>query len=343
VSSKPIVEEMGCYRINGKTLRASDGALLVQVELVEDTELNCTVPAAGLKTLLKDLKCDDVSLKLDGGKLTVVADKVRGRFTLASGPGVLDDLKFGAAAWRPATPAFKTAVRMCRFAASRDASKGVYCGVILKGDSALATDKIRIAMFKTKEDLSSEPIILPAEAAALLDKRAVDIDQWAAEGGTVYFRGKGVTWGSRMSAGEYTSKVWAYVEKSAELLDKVDLPKTMTEMLQRHLDQQSSAMDMDRAVTVAISGKELKIASTDGVRYEMEETAEIAEAASGGLKFEIHPQCLIDILSTTGVMKYDSLSTTTADGKVQLRTPFVAFQATLPEGDYSYLTTIEGK
>jgi len=347
VSNKPIVEEMGCYRIKGKTLRTSDGSLLVQVELEEDTGLDCTVPAAGLKKLLKDLKHDDVTLKIDKGKLTVMADRVRGRFALAAQAdneeNLLDKLTFDADDWKPATAAFKAAVKTCRFAASRDTSKGVYCGVILKGPNALATDRIRIAGFKAKEELSAEAVVLPAEAAALLDRRAEEIEEWSISNNTVYFRGKGITWGSRIPAGEYTNKVWGYVDKASELSDKVEFPEAITDILQRHLDQQSEVMDLDRAVTIAISDKELNVSSTDGVRYEMEETADLAGSATGEIKFEIHPQCLLDILSTTSTMLYDASSSEDKKGKTQLKTPFVAFIADTPEGEFRYLTTIEGK
>jgi len=348
VSSKPIVEEMGCYRIRGKNLRASDGALLVQVELSEDTGLDCTVPASGFKKLLKDLKQDDVTLKIDKGKLAVVVDRVRGRFALATSSdknkNLLDDLSFDAETWQPATAQLKAAVKMCRFAASKDVSKGVYCGVILKdGNAALATDKLRIGWFRAKTDISAESVVLPAAATALLDKRAAEIEEWAVSNGTIYFRGKGVTWGSRIPAGDYTSKVWEYVKMVDDLKDKVELPASMLDMLRRHLDQQSEVLEMDRAVTLAFSGKELKVASTDGVRYEMEETAELAEAVAAEFAFEIKPQCLIDILATTSTMLYDATSSKDGDGNTQLKTPFVAFRALTAEGEHRYLTTIEGK
>ena len=337
VSTKPIVEEMGCYRINGKNLRASDGALLAQVVLDEDTGLDCTVPAAGIGKFLKDLKADAVDFKLEQGKLTVTAGKVRGSFALAAGPGVLDDLKFDVTEWTPATPALKDAIRRARFTSSTDATKGVYTGVLVKGDSNIATDKIRIASFKAKAgELSSGPVIFPAPAAELLDKRAADVDAWAAVGGMIYLRGKGITWGCQAPVGDFTDKVWTYVTMAEEKLTaSVDLPEGLAAALRRHLDQQGNVMELDREVTLTIAGKSVTLSSTDGSRYEIVEELDLAEAAARDVKFAIHPQCLLDILTTTRKMRYGG----DAAGGV----PFVAFVAEVEHGTFRYLTTVEVK
>jgi len=358
VAAKPIVEEMGCYRICGKTLRTTDGALLVQAELAETTGLDCTVPAAGLKALLKDLGDDDVVLKIDGNKLAVATDRVRGRFALATGPGVLDDLSFDADEWRPVTPALKEAVRRCRFAASGDSAAGAYTGVLVGEDYVIATDKVRIAWFKVKAGkarrkpaggdrpkatpLSAEPVVLPAELAAVMDRHADAVEEWAVAGGTVYLRGGGVTWGAQLLQGKFTEKAVWYVGESDKMGERLELPADTDAIVRRHLDQQSEVMDMDREVELEVDGTKMTVRSTDGVRYELEETVALPTEA-GRFVFAIHPQCLLDTLATTHTMRYDPSTVEGEKGEACPVFPFVAFVHDGDQGEFRYLATVEVK
>ena len=341
-AAKPVVEEMGCYRINGNTLRATDGALLVQAELAETTGLDCTVPASGLKALLKDLKDDDVVLKIDGNKLAVATDRVRGRFALATGPGVLDDLSFDADGWRPATPALKEAVRRCRFAASGDAAAGVYSGVLVAGDCVIATDRVRIARFRAKAEMSPEPVVLPAELAEVLDRRAGEIEEWAVAGGTAYLRGGGVTWGARLLQGKFTDKAAWYADEADKMAERLELPADTDAVVRRHLDQQGEVMDLDREVELEVDGAGMTVRSTDGVRYELEETVGLA-ADAGKFCFSAHPQCLLDTLATTRVMRYDPSIVKNEKGEACPVFPFVAFVQAGDLGEFRYLATVEIK
>jgi len=356
VAAKPIVEEMRCYRIYGKTLRTTDGALLVQAELAESTGLDCTVPAAGFKALLKDLPDEEVILKIDGNKLAVVTDRVRGRFALATSPGVLDDLSFDADTWRPATAALKEGVKRCRFAASGDAAAGVYSGVLVDGDSVLATDRVRIARFKVKAGkkrrkpaggdlpkavpLSPEPVVLPAELAAVLDRRSTDIEEWAVVGGTAYLRGGGVTWGAQLLQGKFTEKAAWYVGESDKMKERLELPVSIGDAIHRHLDQQGEVMDLDREVELEVDGSSMTVRSTDGVRYELEETMALPTEA-GNFKFAVHPQCLLDTLATTHTMRYDSTTVKNDKGEPCPVFPFVAFVHEGDLGEFRYLATVE--
>jgi len=345
VAAKPVVEEMGCYRINGNTLRTTDGALLVQAELAESTGLDCTVPAPGLKALLKDLPDEDVVLRIDGNKLTVVTDRVRGRFALATGPGVLDNLSFDADEWRPATPALKEAGRRCRFAASGDAASGVYGGVLVAEDYTIATDRVRIARFRAKPPaapLSPEPVILPAELAEVLDRQAATIEEWAVVGGTAYLRGGGVTWGARLLQGKFTEKAAWYIGESDKMQQRLELPPDTDAVVWRHLDQQGEVMDLDREVELEVKGKEMTIRSTDGVRYELEETVALPVEA-GSFRFTVHPQCLLDILATTHTMRYDPSTVKNDKGEDCPVFPFVAFVHEGDLGEFRYLATVEVK
>lgn len=328
VSAKPLTEEMGCYRIAGKTMRASDGIMLVQVELEEDTGLDVTVPAPNLFGLLKGLSVEDVALVVENGKLAVRTDRTVGRFALASGPGVLDSLDFAVDAWRDCPEGLKAGVAAVRLSASRDASRPVYCGVLVKGDSVLASDSIRIDAFKAKEVLNEEAVVLSADAAALLAKRAVEVKRWAVKGGTTYFKTDSVVFGCRNVVGEYTAKVWPFLEKADGLGSRVEFPEVSRNILKRHTDQQGSILEMDREVDVALASRTLTVRSTDGVRYELEETAELAGDAPA-FRFKVHPQCLYDILGQTKQMRY-------ADSEF-----FVAFVMDLPTGQRRYLTTVE--
>ena len=328
VSAKPIVEEMGCYRVDGKTLRASDGQSLVQAELPETTGLDLTVPAGNFYKLLKGLSAEDVSLELKDGKLVVCTDRAVARFPLASGPGVLDELDFGVEEWKPCPDALKLGVRSCRHSVSGNASRGVYCGVLVKDDSVLASDGIQISRFLAKEEMFPGSLVLPAGAAALLDRNHRDVDAWAVKNGTVYWRTGRAVYGAKLMEGAYTEKVWGFLERSSELGMKVALPADLVDILRVHNDQQADIPEQDRSVTVEIKGGELAVRSSDGVRYNLEMTAALAEAV-GDMSFIVHPQCLLGILGTTREMLCGPDHN------------FVAFVDDGDLGEHRFLTTVQ--
>ena len=330
VAGKPILAEQGCYRIKGKTLRASDGVSLVQAELDEDTGLDCTVPASHLYKLIKGLGNPDVMLTVtEDNKLAVKTDKVRGRYALEAGPGMLDDLDFAVDTWADCPDGLKSGVAKCRFAASKDSSRQVYCGVLVKGDSVLASDGIRIACLKAKVQLSEQPVILSADAAALLDRKATEIKQWGVKGGSVYFKADGVIYGCRNVVGNYTDKVWAFLTKSDTLDKRLTFPAIARDVIVRHMDQMTEVLEMDREVEVKVDGKTMIVHSTDGVRYDLEEELELATPLDVPVQLKAHPACLADILTTTKEMRY-------ADGVI-----FVAFVTETAAGEFRYLTTVE--
>ncbi|KKN89661.1 hypothetical protein LCGC14_0235070 [marine sediment metagenome] len=332
VATNPIQEEMGDFRVSGNTLRAADGLIMVQVKMDEDTGLDCRVPAAPVYKLLTSSTMDEIELSANDGKLVVKADKhkLRGSYSIQEEAPYLDDLKFDVEEWQDIPKGMISGIRMCRFAASKDASRGVLLGILLEGKDIIAADGFRIAQYQMGTDVGG-PYVLSPELIAQVVHYGETITGWAVVDNVAYFKvGDDTIVAGRCLEGQYPPAKEFLQE--AKTLDKTFvLPEELVEVLNRHDKQLTEVALEDREVTVTIDGGTVKISSTDDVTYELEETlgeGDGDETDGAKLKFSITPTFLAQVLKESRKMRFDDKS------------KFICFKSR-DEGKFTYLATVE--
>ncbi|MFH1265069.1 MAG: hypothetical protein ABIK89_05035 [Planctomycetota bacterium] len=314
VADKPLVPEMGDLRIKDQSIVATDGLVWTRVALEESSGVDCRAPAEKLLRLLRSLTAEDVELKQDAGNLIVEAGRVVGTFSVSTEPSMLDELDFEVEAWVPIPADFLEGIKLCRFAASRDASQGAVSGVLLTKGRAVASDGFKIAVRFCKGSPPADgPVVLSGELADYIASVAAEVESWAVRGETALFRLKGgAVIGGKTLTGQFPDL--SEPIKAAKALDgKLELPEDVSASLRRHIGQLDGVPEHDRQVTVAAEGGELIVSSTDGATYKLRETLVLEKPMETPVSFQVNPTLLTEIVGRTRTMGYDEKS------------PFVAF------------------
>jgi len=324
VAGSPITPEMADFRVKADTLRSTDGQMMVQVKLAESTGLDCRIPAKQFYKLLSSLKTEDIELRAEDGRLRIGNKNLKGLYQVADEGGLLDNLDFDVEKWTELPEGFLKGIKLCKFAVSRDVSRGPLCGIHIRGDAFTASDGFRIANFRCGSEMSTGPIVIPVDVAAQLERYGEDVNGWAVKKDVVYFRiGEDTIIAGKLLVGDYPDAA-QFIEDSAKLKDSMVFPEETTNTLRRHLDQQNDIQVLDKEVTISVDGNILTVSSTDGVRYELEETLELEDAVKP-MSFKIHPGALMGILERTRRMWFDDSSR------------FVVFR----DENFTYLTVID--
>ena len=329
VANSPLSAEMGTFRFAGDTLRATDGLTMIQVKLPESTGLDCCIPAPKFRKLLDTLSGDEINIEQDGDDVKVKAGKVRAKYKALIEPGLLDNLDFEVNDWKPMDKPLIRAIKLARFAASLDASRGPLCGILLDTGGVLASDGFRIAHAKPLEaTLAGDPFVLTLDLAAQVDKYSDKITGWARKDDIIYFRiGDDTIVAGKRVVGQYPDAL-EFLEQAKDLADQVVFPEATRESLSRHLEQQADVPELDRDVEIKLAGNELTI-SSGSTGYSLEETLELDGEVGSKIRFKIHPRFLSDILGRSRRMKYDS------------EAKFILFEADVDDVEFSYLATVE--
>ena len=325
IASNPIIQEMSCIRFKDDILTTTDGLSMIRVKLEESTGLDCLVPATAIYKLLNSIKDDEIEFILKDDKLSVKGKKILATYNVSSEASLLDNLDFEIEEWLEASKDMIKGIKLCRFAASNDASRGPLQGILLQNKNVLAADGNRIACFECEKDIGTQPNVITMDLANQIATHQDNITGWAIKKDIVYIKiNDNTIIASKLLAGVYPDAL-KFIEEGKKLHAKVVLPTETSESLQRHAEQQSEIPTLDREVKLTFNGKELSVASGDNITYEITETIELETEIETSFGFKIHPDFLKDILNRTHAMKYN-------DSDI-----FVAFES----GQFKYLTTIE--
>ena len=311
-------DDAGCFRLKGSEVWASDSRIAVRAPLGFDSGLDCLAPADRLVKLLRDLTGDELEVEQAEGELKIKAGRSRVSYKLRDGGGG----KLDAVAWPTEalpwtyTADLDKALRLCRFAASRDASKGPLCGVHVGPAACTATDSYRIAQHACAGHMASPQrrrraegqeaeittVILPPEIVGVLDKQQAKPTAWGLVGGTAAFACGSATVLCQTLAGDYPA-VDQFLLAGSDLPEAIELPAGLAGALRRHAAQLADIDDLDKEVAISLDGPRLLITSTDGVVYSQEEDMDLA-AAAGKVAFRANPLFLADALEMTRQFNY---------------------------------------
>jgi len=300
VATKAILEDYLCFRLTDSSIRATDG--LVQIELKTDkfAGLDTAIPAKRFFTLLSGLTDDDITLEKTGDELKVKAGRVKGTFKLQAESGALDSLDFDVEEWQPVPEGLLRGLRACSFAVSRDASRGVMCGINVNGNACVATDSIRIVRDTGETTYTETPVIVPPRIVKLLDKYGSEIDGWAVKRDVVYFKVGDVVIGGKCLLGDYPP-VEDFLK--VELPSVVKFPDGVEQAVDLHCKMLADDPDDDKEVKLTFAGNKLMMSSGDAA-CEFTQEFDLAEEV-GEMSFSVHPTLLGDALARSAEMKFE--------------------------------------
>ena len=333
VGRKPTVEEFGQVHFRDDAIVAGDGCRCAKVALA--TGLRCGVVAGCLAAVLRNMSSPYIGLTLDGDRLHLQAGRTSTTFAVSVKPNTLDEQAWGSdAEWSPIPDGLIGAMNLVGFAASRDINTGVHCGALFRGDRVVATDRAQIASVRL--DAASHPdMVLDRSNIKLLTSYRDRLTHYCVQGEWSVFSGDRLTFAFRHPPGQYTDKVFHYLELSRRLAHSIVLPAGLEAAVRRLLVTQTGVKDIDRELTLEIAGGELRMSATDGVHMKSSETLPLRGLAQP-VTLAISPAHLLNGLRLSRRMHYD----TTRDSNSDLpEFPLVAFRSAGME----YLASVEHK
>ena len=175
-------------------------------------------------------------------------------------------------------------------------SKQVMTCVCLKGNTFVASDMFRIAKFEAKNDLPIETLI-PAKTVREIvsfkpEKMAKGLGGW------VHFKNSdGVLFSCRIMADKYPEVNHLFAVKGK----KVELPKTMPDILERVSVFTSGDTQTDERVGIKFTKNKMIVESSSDVGW-IKETEKI-DYSGQELDFIVSPYLFRDIVKTNYTMK----------------------------------------
>jgi len=328
VSSKPILDEMGDFRIADKVLRSSNGLTQTQVTLPEPTGLNLRVKADKFFRLLRSLPDDDITMSVEGNDLTIKGGKSTAKYVTSPAAEYLDGLDFDIPSWNPLPKGLVKGLKLCVESASGDVRRGVLCGALADGEWLVGSDGYRISRIPAKLPLE-KPVVLTADLVRQVFGHSASVDGWAVKGDVMYFKvGESAIVAGKLITGDYPD-VKPFFAEAEKLAGTVTLPESLKAGLKRHLEQQGELPTASQDMLVKLDGDEITTTSTDKTTYSLTETAKLDKAVEKKLSFKVHPAVLLEILDRTRAMRYEP------------GLEFVLFENTMDDGTFQYLACVE--
>ncbi len=294
-------------KVTGNLVEGTDGSIKIETTMRQDIGMNFCVNAGGFLGLLGTLKCEDIELNLEKGKLLITTTKLEGEFKL------IDEADFPTIVFSDALvelkdgPGLNEALTMCKVGVSLDETSGVLCGVIFEtpdeagNDFLYSCDRFRILRAKWKNPFSSK-FSVPIKFIDILQKRMEEVmkvdyvnDRFQVE----------LCDGTRMStlvhAGEFQPLGSFFPDADAEFI-QIGFGEDFKVIFERHI-QFLKGMDMvDKEVEITTKGKVCTLKSHAHQLGVLEETVEIDSDAEVSLR--INPVFLEKILTKVSSFRY---------------------------------------
>lgn len=186
---KGIAREMTHYRVQDRTIRATDGRLTAGLPF--DCDGNFLVPGRELAKLLSRMP-NEPELTLADGTVTVRSGRFRGTITTLP-PEQWDYPGVDASAWLPLPPDLPVLLRSLRPFVSDNAIQAWAMGVALEGGWCYATNNVVLAGAPCA-GLGDASVILPVWAIDFLLSRTDSLVEWMWAPTYVAFRWDNGAW-----------------------------------------------------------------------------------------------------------------------------------------------------
>ena len=320
ILNNALVPAHQCFMIDGSTVTTTDGALIIQTKLKEDTEMRCAVQAGPLLSLLKTITSKTITLEEDGaGNVLVKTPRgaIKGTFVALQSFTAPAVPQCSVITNKEGLADIVSAFNFCRYCASKNGLDVPYCGVQLRGDKVYGSDKYRIAQYTLKNPPLTVDIVIPVKfITALLKsgKSIINID--VANDYIVVELDGDTTICSGLLSGDYQNlDEYLDIGDGGEV---VQFSEGLPKVLERHIAFIKGVESELKVTSVKIEGNVCTLESIDKSAGKLSETLELKTKHDKVIDFNINPLFLREIVKVSDTFTYK-------DGMILFRTESLIF------------------
>ena len=311
VGTNVLVPELQCFYIYDDIIQGHNGSQLIRTFFSENTEMRCLIPAKSFLFFLRSLKQEIIELICKGDdQLIVKAKKVKGKFAISKLEkleSLKDRLDRGVSTERDDIDSFIDALNFCKFGVSADETSGPLCGVRVRGDKVYSTDRIRIlrALLKKNLPLKDVDCSLPVKFVDILQKCKKEIRKLSYVKDTYFtvILEDNTIISTPVLLGDYLD-----LEKfipAPEGFKSLDFVDDFSEVLDRHINFQSTVDTIDKSIEVSVSATGCVFTTvTDTDRLEEEVEISLELLSDEVFSFSVNPVFFKDIARKCFSLKY---------------------------------------
>jgi len=309
LGSNVLVPEFQYFQIDGDRIQATDGTMIIDATLLENTGLKCAVMGRSFLDLLKGLDKEEIELIHKESKVKVKTDKIEGTFA------VLDEVKmenisFPSVRYEEVPLEISSdlikGIRFCRWGVSKDEASGALRGVKIKDNLVLSTDRYRITKYELSNHLPFD-CSLPSKFIDVLLRNEDEVSEMKyilGEKFVVRFQ-DGTIIVTAVLIGEYPDVLQYFPTTPSE---EVKFMGGQELAIERHISFLRNVDYLDKNIQVSIQGNKCILTSKDRELGELVEELEVSiERDCVDIKFDVNPIFLRDIIDLCSGFKYYSV------------------------------------
>lgn len=299
--TNPLIPAFQHFHIKGNRVVTTDGVMIIDSFLEDDTKIECMIPGIPFLHLVKSLKEDTIELAQEGGNLCVRTNEIKGSFALVDIDYTVD-VSVDKVDWLECSKLFLDGLNYCRHNVSSDATS-VLGGVCIRGNAIYGTDRYRIMRYRLPEYIYKKDdfFVLPVKFVNTI----LSIRERITHIGLHTETKKFVARLDNMSciATGFSTEDYPDLDEhlGIELDDfqKIEFPKETIDVLNRHIDFQKASSEEMKRIDIKIEKKDCTITTTEPDLGVLVESMGIPTEISAPVEFTVNPLFLKDILKIT--------------------------------------------
>lgn len=286
LASKAFLDQDQSFVFSNGRVRTCNDMVAVSHPLPEGGEsLEGAVRAEELLAILSRIKAPELDLVMQPTELQIRTSTVKAGISREAENRLLD----------PGTPEEMVAVpegllealSTCQFSASRDLSVLILCQICLRGNTAIASDNLRITICEYQEALREEDLLVPASVVP--DLVRLNATEWGHTDGWEHWRNaEQVTFSHRSVGGGYKDMSRLMEVEGTEL----EFPPGLAEAVGTVV-QVLEKKDTDPRITLEAGGGVLVVKARGPYGWAKER---LKMQSAGEATFEINPDFLLDAI-----------------------------------------------
>lgn len=292
LANKETFEQSNAFAfINGKVVTYNDEISVSHT--VKGLDITGAIQANELYKLLSKLKTEEIEIEVTDNEIQIKAGRAKAGLTLQSEIKLPIESIGKIGKWQTLPENFNKAMQFTMGSCSRNMTQPLLTCVHVSKEGCEATDNFRIAQYLFDTPMKAESFIIPANSVAVICKmkptHVTNGEGW------VHFKNEN---GSVLSCRVFENDEFPAVSQFMKVKgQKVTLPKSTIEILDRAMIFSKSDFMLDETVSIKIDNKRFEISSKSTNGW-FEEKVNI-DYTGQPINFMITPYLMKDILNET--------------------------------------------
>jgi len=298
-----LVPEFQYLQFDKRIVQATDGALIINTTLPEGSDYGSfAVPGRPFYDLLRNLDKEEVDLIVEDNKLKVKTNKIEGTFIILDKVNLISVDTPDSLVLLEDFPNFIQGLNYCRFGVSKDETLGSLCGVKVKENLLLSSDRYRITKWNLNNSLSFK-CSLPIKFIDILLKNKDEIQEmgYSKNNTFVVVLRDGTSIITAVLIGLYPDLLQYFPTSEYREIEFVDDQK---DALEKHISFLKNVNLVDKEIDIKISKNKCVLTSRDKELGTLIEEVEISSSNSSEIEFSANPIFLKDIMEICSSFKY---------------------------------------